>query len=98
MIPRYSQGQISKIWTDKNRYEIWFQIEVLVCEKLYIDKKISKKDFLQIKDILDHWNEELANEFSDFKYIDIEKIGSDELVVVKDATLGIDQFEQTILL
>ena len=49
MIPRYSQGQISKIWTDKNRYEIWFQIEVLVCEKLYIDKKISKKDFLQIK-------------------------------------------------
>ena len=49
MIPRYSQGKISKIWTDKNRYEIWFQIEVLVCEKLYIDKKISKKDFLQIK-------------------------------------------------
>ena len=45
MIPRYSQGQISKIWTDKNRYEIWFQIEVLVCEKLYIDKKISKKRF-----------------------------------------------------
>ena len=49
MIPRYSQGKIYKIWTDKNRYEIWFQIEVLVCEKLYIDKKISKKDFLQIK-------------------------------------------------
>jgi len=49
MIPRYSQDQISKIWTDKNRYEIWLQIEILVCEKLYIDKKISKKDFLQIK-------------------------------------------------
>ena len=38
-----------KLCADKNRYEIWFQIEVLVCETLYIDKKISKKDFLQIK-------------------------------------------------
>ena len=49
MIPRYSQDQITSIWTDKNRYEIWLQIETLICEKLYIDKKISKKDFLQIK-------------------------------------------------
>ena len=49
MIPRYSLNQVTSIWTDKNRYEIWLQIEILICEKLCIDKKISKKDFLQIK-------------------------------------------------
>jgi len=49
MIPRYSQDKITSIWSDKNRYEIWLNIEVLVCEKLCIDKKISKKDFLNIK-------------------------------------------------
>ena len=49
MIPRYSLNQVTSIWTDKNRYEIWLQIEILICEKLCIDKKIPKKDFLQIK-------------------------------------------------
>ena len=49
MIPRYSNEKISSIWTDKNRYEIWLQIEIYICEKLCIDKKIPKKDFLLIK-------------------------------------------------
>ena len=49
MIPRYSNEKISSIWTDKNRYEIWLQIELYICEKLCIDKKILKKDFLLIK-------------------------------------------------
>jgi len=49
MIPRYSNEKISSIWSDKNRYEIWLQIEVYICEKLCIDKKIPKKDFLLIK-------------------------------------------------
>ncbi|MBK47791.1 MAG: adenylosuccinate lyase, partial [Pelagibacteraceae bacterium] len=49
MIPRYSNEKISSIWSDKNRYEIWLKIEIAVCEKLYIDKKIPKKDFLLIK-------------------------------------------------
>ena len=49
MIPRYSNEKISSIWTDKNRYEIWRQIEIYICEKLCIDKKIPKKDFLLIK-------------------------------------------------
>ena len=40
MIPRYSNKKISTIWTDKSRYEIWLHIEVYICEKLYIDKKI----------------------------------------------------------
>ena len=49
MIPRYSNEKISSLWTDKNRYEIWRQIEIYICEKLCIDKKIPKKDFLLIK-------------------------------------------------
>ena len=49
MIPRYSNEKISSIWADKNRYEIWLQIEIYICEKLCIDKKIPKKDFLLIK-------------------------------------------------
>ena len=49
MIPRYSNKKISSIWSDKNRYEIWLKIEIAICEKLYIDKKIPKKDFLLIK-------------------------------------------------
>ena len=49
MIPRYSNEKISSIWSDKNRYEIWLKIEIAICEKLCIDKKIPKKDFLNIK-------------------------------------------------
>ena len=49
MIPRYSNEKISSIWSDKNRYEIWLKIEIYICEKLCIDKKIPKKDFLLIK-------------------------------------------------
>ena len=49
MIPRYSNEKISSIWSDKNRYEIWLKIEIAICEKLCIDKKIPRKDFLLIK-------------------------------------------------
>ena len=42
MIPRYSNEKISSIWSDKNRYEIWLKIEIYICEKLCIDKKIPK--------------------------------------------------------
>ena len=49
MIPRYSNEKVSSIWSDKNRYEIWLTIEIAICEKLCIDKKIPKKDFSIIK-------------------------------------------------
>jgi len=32
MIPRYSLPQMSKIWSDQNRFSIWLKIEVLACE------------------------------------------------------------------
>lgn len=32
MIPRYSREQMSKIWTDQNKYRIWFEIEAHACD------------------------------------------------------------------
>ena len=34
MIPRYSRKEISKIWEPKNKYQIWLDIEILICEAL----------------------------------------------------------------
>ncbi len=32
MIPRYSRDKMVKIWSDKNRFQIWLEIEILACE------------------------------------------------------------------
>ena len=32
MIPRYSRPQAAAIWTQENKYRIWFEIEALACE------------------------------------------------------------------
>ena len=32
MIPRYSREELVKIWTPKNKFEIWLNIEILACE------------------------------------------------------------------
>ena len=32
MIPRYSKEKMKKIWDDKNRFQIWLEIEILACE------------------------------------------------------------------
>ena len=32
MIPRYSREEISKIWSDENRFNIWLKVELFACE------------------------------------------------------------------
>jgi adenylosuccinate lyase len=32
MIPRYSRKELSDIWSDENRFNIWLDIEILACE------------------------------------------------------------------
>ena len=32
MIPRYSREELVKIWTPKNKFKIWLNIEILACE------------------------------------------------------------------
>ena len=34
MIPRYNRPKIEAIWSDKNKYKIWTEIECLIAEKL----------------------------------------------------------------
>jgi adenylosuccinate lyase len=32
MIPRYSRAKMTRIWSSKNRYRIWFEIEAYACD------------------------------------------------------------------
>ncbi len=34
MIPRYSRKQIRKIWEPENKFKIWLDIEIAICEAL----------------------------------------------------------------
>ena len=34
MIERYTRPEMGSIWTDQNKFSIWLEIEVLVCEAL----------------------------------------------------------------
>ncbi|MDD3371586.1 MAG: adenylosuccinate lyase [Alphaproteobacteria bacterium] len=34
MIPRYTRPEMASIWTDENRYRIWFEIEAHACDAL----------------------------------------------------------------
>ncbi len=32
MIPRYALPEISRIWENENKFQIWLEIEILACE------------------------------------------------------------------
>ncbi|MGB1036196.1 MAG: adenylosuccinate lyase, partial [Candidatus Puniceispirillales bacterium] len=32
MIPRYSRPEMTEIWTDESRFQIWFEIEAHACD------------------------------------------------------------------
>ncbi len=49
MIPRYSLPEISGIWTDENKYDLWREIEVLYCEGLAEYGHIPKKAAREIR-------------------------------------------------
>ena len=34
MIPRYSRKEITEVWDPKNKFQIWLNIEILICEAL----------------------------------------------------------------
>jgi len=54
-----------------------FYIDIVPFQKMYKSRNDIQGE-ISSKDILEHWNEELTHEYSDFKYIDIEQIGPDE--------------------
>jgi adenylosuccinate lyase len=49
MIPRYSLPEISKIWSDEFRLDLWRDIEVLYCEGLAASGLIPKKAAREIR-------------------------------------------------
>ena len=49
MIPRYSLPEISKIWSDEYRFDLWRDIEVLYCQGLAENGFIPKKAAREIK-------------------------------------------------
>lgn len=49
MIERYSNPEISKIWSLENKFEIWKQIEILACEARAKKGEIPQSDLEEIK-------------------------------------------------
>ncbi len=49
MIPRYSRNKLKKIWDPHNKFTIWLQIELLICEAQQKLGNIPKKSLDNIK-------------------------------------------------
>jgi len=49
VIDRYSRPEMSKIWTDQRKFEIWLEIEVLACEAMAELCQIPKEDAAEIR-------------------------------------------------
>ena len=49
MIDRYTTKDVGKIWTDQNKYEVWKQVEIVVCEVLTEKGLIPKQSLQNIK-------------------------------------------------
>lgn len=49
MIDRYSRPQISQIWSDERKYQIWLEIELLACEAMAELGQIPKQDAAEIR-------------------------------------------------
>ena len=37
MIPRYSRPELTALWDDRYRFELWLEIELAVCEAMEVD-------------------------------------------------------------
>lgn len=49
MIERYTTAEMAKIWSEENKFNVWKDIEVTVCEALANDGEIPQEDFENIK-------------------------------------------------
>jgi len=49
MIPRYSVPEISKIWSDENKFRRWLDVELAVCQAWTEKGVIPREDFENIK-------------------------------------------------
>ena len=49
VIDRYSRPEMSKIWSDQRKFEIWLEIEMLACEAMAELGQIPKEDAAEIR-------------------------------------------------
>lgn len=49
MIARYSRKEMSRIWEDRARYQIWLRVELAVCEELARERLIPPKDWKDLR-------------------------------------------------
>jgi adenylosuccinate lyase len=49
VIDRYSRPEMSKVWSDQRKFEIWLEIEVLACEVMAELCQIPKEDAAEIR-------------------------------------------------
>lgn len=49
MISRYTRAEMAKIWDDRNRYRVWLEVELAVCEELARNRLIPRKDWTELK-------------------------------------------------
>ncbi|WP_341632881.1 adenylosuccinate lyase [Sphingomonas agri] len=75
MVPRYSRPEMTAIWSAKNRYRIWWQIEVFAAEAMGRIGMIPAKDARTIREAYDR---DVIGE------IDIEAIDAIEAVTKHD--------------
>jgi len=68
MIPRYSMPELSSIWTDEARFDLWLKIELLVCEAWAKEGKISKQDLHTIQSKAKYNTEQIAQIENEVKH------------------------------
>ena len=49
MIPRYTGAEMGDIWTDRNKYQTWLDIEVLACEAMHKRGNVPPADLARIR-------------------------------------------------
>jgi len=49
LIDRYTTKDVGQIWTDQNKYEVWKQVEIVVCEVLFDKGMIPEKSLDNIR-------------------------------------------------
>ena len=84
MIERYSRPQMSKIWSNAGRFDLWLRVEIAVCESLAKEGKIPAESLATIKKKAG-FDETRINEIEDQVHHDViafltsvaEKVGPD---------------------
>ena len=84
MIPRYSRKEIRKIWEPENKFKIWLDIEIAICEALENKGIIPKKALKNIRtnssfnvDRIDQIEKEVKHDVIAFLTNIAENVGAD---------------------